>query len=238
MGTKPPETGLRIEKHMNWEPLILTFKLATVTTLVLLLVSLPLAAWLARSRSPLKPVVESLVSMPLVLPPTVLGFYFLIAFSPGNAFGSWLETWLGLRLVFSFPGLLVASVIYSLPFMVHPIQSGLSSLPKSLEEASWVLGKGRLETFFKVLLPNIRPALLTGLVLSFAHTVGEFGVVLMIGGSIPGQTKVASIAIYEEVEAMDYAAAHLYSLILFALSFGILLLVYLVNGGFLKRFWR
>ncbi len=223
---------------MNWEPLLLTFKLATVTTFVLLVLCLPLASWLARSRSALKPVVESLVSMPLVLPPTVLGFYFLIAFSPGNSFGGWLEEWFGLRLVFSFPGLVVASVLYSLPFMVHPIQSGLSALPKSLEEASYVLGKGKLETFFRVLLPNIRPALLTGLVLSFAHTVGEFGVVLMIGGSIPGQTKVASIAIYEEVEAMEYASAHLYSMILFALSFGILLLVYLVNGGFLKRFWR
>ena len=223
---------------MNWEPLLLTFKLATVTTFVLLLLCLPLASWLARSRSAIKPIVESLVSMPLVLPPTVLGFYFLIAFSPGNSFGGWLEEWLGLRLVFSFPGLVVASVLYSLPFMVHPIQSGLSALPKSLEEASYVLGKGRFETFFRVLLPNIRPALLTGLVLSFAHTVGEFGVVLMIGGSIPGKTKVASIAIYEEVEAMQYDSAHLYSLILFALSFGILLLVYMVNGGFLKRFWR
>ena len=126
---------------MNWDPLILTFKLALVTTLLLLVLSVPLAYWLAYTRSRVKPVVESLVSMPLVLPPTVLGFYFLIAFSPGNAFGQWLNEWLGIKLVFSFPGLVLASVIYSLPFMVHPIQSGLSSLPESLREAAWVLGK-------------------------------------------------------------------------------------------------
>ncbi|SFR31475.1 molybdate transport system permease protein [Robiginitalea myxolifaciens] len=223
---------------MNWEPLLLTLKLALTTTLVLLLVSLPLAAWLSKSRSPLKSVVDTLVSMPLVLPPTVIGFYFLIAFSPSNAFGQWLDEHLGIQLVFSFPGLVLASVLYSLPFMVHPIQAGLRSLPPSLAEASYILGKDRLTTFFRVLLPNIRPALFTGLVLSFAHTVGEFGVVLMIGGSIPGVSRVASIAIYEEVETMNYAAAHTYSLILFGLSFAILLSVNLINGGILKRYWR
>ncbi len=223
---------------MNWEPLLLTLKLALTTTLVLLLVSLPLAAWLAKRRSPLKSVVDTLVSMPLVLPPTVIGFYFLLAFSPSNAFGQWLDEHLGIQLVFSFPGLVLASVLYSLPFMVHPIQAGLRSLPPSLAEASYILGKDRLTTFFRVLLPNIRPALFTGLVLSFAHTVGEFGVVLMIGGSIPGVSRVASIAIYEEVETMNYAAAHTYSLILFGLSFAILLSVNLVNGGILKRYWR
>lgn len=223
---------------MNWEPLLLTLKLALTTTAVLLLVSLPLAAWLARKRSPLKSVVDTLVSMPLVLPPTVIGFYFLIAFSPSNAFGQWLDEHLGIQLVFSFPGLVLASVLYSLPFMVHPIQAGLRSLPPSLAEASYMLGKDRLTTFFRVLLPNIRPALFTGLVLSFAHTVGEFGVVLMIGGSIPGVSRVASIAIYEEVETMNYAAAHTYSLILFGLSFAILLSVNLINGGILKRYWR
>lgn len=223
---------------MNWEPLLLTLKLALTTTAVLLLVSLPLAAWLARKRSPLKSVVDTLVSMPLVLPPTVIGFYFLIAFSPSNAFGQWLDEHLGIQLVFSFPGLVLASVLYSLPFMVHPIQAGLRSLPPSLAEASYMLGKDRLTTFFRVLLPNIRPALFTGLVLSFAHTVGEFGVVLMIGGSIPGVSRVASIAIYEEVETMNYAAAHTYSLILFGLSFAILLSVNLINGGILKRYWK
>ena len=223
---------------MNWDPLILTFKLALVTTLVLLVLSVPLAYWLAYTRSRVKPVVESLVSMPLVLPPTVLGFYFLVAFSPGNAFGQWLNEWLGIKLVFSFPGLVLASVIYSLPFMVHPIQSGLTSLPESLREAAWVLGKTPLQTLFRVLLPNIKASLLTGIVLAFAHTVGEFGVVLMIGGSIPGSTRVASIAIYDEVEALNYEAANFYSGVLFVITFSILLAVYLVNGGYLKRFWK
>lgn len=223
---------------MNWDPLILTFELASVTTLILLGVSIPLASWLSASRSRVKPVVETLVSMPLVLPPTVLGFYFLLAFSPGNAFGQWLDQWLGLQLVFSFPGLVLASVIYSLPFMVHPIQSGLSALPASLREAAYVMGVSRRRTLLKVLLPNIKPSLLTGIVLAFAHTVGEFGVVLMIGGSIPGRTRVASIAIYDEVEALDYGAANFYSSVLFVITFCILLLVYLVNGGYLKRFWK
>jgi molybdate transport system permease protein len=223
---------------MDWQPLLLTFKLAVVTTAILLVVSIPLAYWLSTTKVRIRPVIESLVSMPLVLPPTVLGFYFLLAFSPGNAFGSWLNEWLGIKLVFSFGGLVAASVLYSLPFMVHPIQSGLSSLPASLKEASYVMGKSRLTTLWKVLLPNIKTSVLTGIVLAFAHTVGEFGVVLMIGGNIPGKTKVASIAIYDEVEALNYPAAHFYSLLLFALTFGILLIVNLVNGGYLKRFWK
>lgn len=181
---------------------------------------------------------ETLVSMPLVLPPTVLGFYLLIAFSPSNSFGNWLEESIGLRFVFSFEGLVLGSLLYSLPFMVHPIQSGLSNLSPSLKEVAYVLGKSKMTTLFKVLLPNIKPSLLTGIVLSFAHTIGEFGVVLMIGGNIPGSTKVASIAIYDEVESLNYAAANTYSIILFLLTFAVLLLVYLTNGGYLKQFWR
>lgn len=223
---------------MNWDPLYLTFKLALVTTVLLLVFSMPLAYWLAYSRSRVKPLIETLVSMPLVLPPTVLGFYFLLAFSPGNAFGQWMNDWLGIKLVFSFPGLVLASVIYSLPFMVHPIQSGLSSLPDSLREAASVLGKSRTQTLVHVLLPNIKASLLTGVVLAFAHTVGEFGVVLMIGGSIPGTTRVASIAIYDEVEALNYEAANFYAAVLFVITFCILLAVYLINGGYLKRFWK
>ncbi|MEO1263324.1 MAG: molybdate ABC transporter permease subunit [Bacteroidota bacterium] len=219
---------------MDWQPLILTFKLALITTVFLLVVAIPLAYWLAHSKSRIKPVVETLVSMPLVLPPTVLGFYLLVAFSPSNAFGNWLDEWLGLRLVFSFEGLVLASVIYSLPFMVQPIQSGLTNLSASLKEAAYVLGKSPTTTLFKVLLPNIKPSLLTGIVLAFAHTVGEFGVVLMIGGNMPGRTKVASIAIYDEVEALNYGAANFYSLVLFIITFIILLIVYLVNGGYLK----
>lgn len=215
---------------MNWQPLFLTFQLALITTAVLLVVGLPLAYWLAYTKNRFKPVVETLVSMPLVLPPTVLGFYFLLAFSPNNAFGSWLEEWLGLRLVFSFGGLVLASVIYSLPFMVQPLQTGLASLPPSLAEAAALLGKGRWQILRYVLLPNIKGALLTGTVLAFAHTIGEFGVVLMIGGNIPGRTRVASIAIYDEVEALNYGAANAYSLVLFALSFLILLFVYWLNG--------
>jgi molybdate transport system permease protein len=220
---------------MEWEPIILTFKLALVTTSILFMVSIPLAYWLAYTKNRFKPIFETLVSMPLVLPPTVLGFYLLIAFSPSFFFGQWLDEWFGLRLVFSFEGLVIASVLYSLPFMVHPIQAGFSNLSSSLTEASFVLGKSKSTTLFKVLLPNIRPSLLTGIVLAFAHTIGEFGVVLMIGGNIPDKTRVASIAIYDEVESLNYGAANAYSLILFAVTFFVLLAVYLVNGGYVKK---
>src|SRR5690606_11342299 len=206
------------------------------TTAILFVLSIPLANWLANTRSKIKPVIEALVSMPLVLPPTVLGFYMLVAFSPSNSFGNWLNEWLGIRLIFSFGGLVVASVIYSLPFMVQPIQAGLSSLPSTLKEASYTMGKSKIKTLLKILLPNIRPSLLTGIVLSFAHTFGEFGVVLMIGENMPGRTKVASIAIYDEVEALNYTAANNYSLILFFVTFIILLLIYLINGGYFNRF--
>jgi len=223
---------------IDWQPLQLTFRLAFITTLLLLVVSIPLAYWLAYTKHKVKPIIETLVSMPLVLPPTVLGFYLLIAFSPSSPLGNALNEYLGLRLVFSFEGLVLGSMLYSLPFMVHPIQSGFANLPSSLKEAAYMLGKSRRTTLFKVLLPNIKPSLLTGIVLAFAHTIGEFGVVLMIGGNMPGRTKVASIAIYDEVESLNYAAANAYSLILFAITFAILLLVYLTNGGHLKRFWQ
>ena len=212
----------------------LTFELAAVTTLILLLLGIPLGYFLSQTKSKIKPVIETLVSMPLVLPPSVLGFYLLLAFSPKNSFGSWLEETFDLRLVFSFEGLIIASVIFSLPFMVHPIQSGFSSLSKSLKEASFILGKSRLETLFYVLLPNIKPSLLTGIVISFAHTVGEFGVVLMIGGNISGETKLASIAIYDEVEALNYDLANQYAFTLFIISFVILLFVYMINKKMLK----
>ncbi len=220
---------------IDWEPLVLTFKLAATTTVVLLIIAVPLARWLAYTRSRIRPILETLVSMPLVLPPTVLGFYLLIAFSPSNAFGGWLQDWLGLRLIFSFEGLVLASLIYSMPFMVHPLQSGFASLSPSLQEAAYVLGKSKTATLFKVLLPNMKSSLLSAVVLAFAHTIGEFGVVLMIGGNIPGQTRVASIAIYDEVEALNYAAANTYALILFVLTFIMLLGVYLFNGGYLQR---
>lgn len=219
---------------MDWQPLILTFELATATTLVLLIIAIPVAYALAFSKSKLKPIVETLVSMPLVLPPTVLGFYLLMVFSPSSFLGSWLQNVIGIRFLFSFTGLVFASVCYSLPFMVHPIQAGFSKIPLNLIEASYTLGKSKWTTLWAIILPNIKPALLTGIVLSFAHTIGEFGVVLMIGGNIPGKTKVASIAIYDEVEALNYAAAHWYSFVLFAISFMILLLVYSKNNNPLK----
>ena len=211
------------------EPLWLTFKLAFLTTLILFVVAIPLANWLASKKHIFKTVAEVFVSMPLVLPPSVIGFYMLLAFSPGNVLGEYLEKWFDIRLVFSFSGLLIASVIYSLPFMVHPIQSGLSSLSPSLKEAAYSLGKTKWQTLIKVLLPNIKSSLLTGIVLTFAHTVGEFGVVLMIGGNIPGKTRTASVSIYDEVEAFNYHNANVYATILLVLSFGILLLMYLAN---------
>jgi len=210
-------------------PLWLTLKLALSTTLILFIIAVPLANWLSGKKGFFKIIVQAIVSMPLVLPPTVIGFYLLLAFSPANFFGRWLEEWFDVRLVFSFEGLLIASVIYSLPFMVHPIQSGLVSLPQSLKEASYSLGKTKYETLLKVLLPNIKSSLLTGIVLTFAHTVGEFGVVLMIGGNIPGKTRTASVAIYDEVEAFNYHNANVYAVILLVLSFAILFIMYLYN---------
>lgn len=223
---------------MNWIPIILTLKLAFATTVILFIVSLPLAYWLAYGKTKVKPVLETIVSMPLVLPPTVIGFYLLVAFSPQNAFGAWLKDVFGLQLVFSFPGLVVASCLYSLPFMVHPLQSGLASIPSSIKESAVLLGKNRVTILRKVLLPNIKPSMLTALVLTFAHTMGEFGVVLMIGGNIPGKTKVASIAVYDEVESLNYLAANQYAIILFVLSFITLFIVYLFNGGYLKNHWK
>lgn len=219
---------------MNPEPLWLTFKLATITSVILLVLALPLAYWLAFGKFKGRGIIESLIGMPLVLPPSVIGFYLLLAFSPSYWFGAWIESLFGLRLVFSFPGLVIASVLYSLPFMVYPIRAGLQSLPASLREASYTLGKNEWETFFKVLLPNCKPAILTAFVITFAHTVGEFGVVLMIGGNIPGVTKVASVAIYNEVEALNYGAANDYAMVLFAITFVILLLVYSINNRLLR----
>ncbi|NNC95962.1 MAG: molybdate ABC transporter permease subunit [Chitinophagales bacterium] len=222
----------------DWDPILLSLKLASVTTVILLILAIPIAYWLVYSRFKFKAVVEAIISLPLILPPTVLGFYLLLAFSPSFFTGSILNSLFGTSIAFSFFGLVVASVIYSLPFMVHPIRSGLSNLPESYSDVSKVLGKSKLTTLFKVLLPNIKPSLLTGIVLAFAHTLGEFGVVLMIGGNIPSETRVASIAIYDEVESLNYASANTYSLILLVLAFIILLLVSSYNRNYLSRFWK
>ncbi|MEL6670952.1 MAG: molybdate ABC transporter permease subunit [Bacteroidota bacterium] len=219
---------------IDWTPLQLTFGLAALTTGLLLLVGLPLGYGLAYGKFRGKAVAEALIAMPLVLPPTVLGFYLLLLLSPNRGLGAWLNEVLGLQLVFSFEGIVLASMIYSLPFMVQPIQAGFQKLPAALHEAAYVLGKNRWQTLFRVLLPNMKPALLTACVLSFAHTIGEFGIVLMIGGNIPGETRVASIAIYDEVEQLNYDAAHLYAGLLLGITFVILLLVYGVNREGIK----
>ena len=216
------------------QPIILSLELASITTALLFLFAVPLAYLLSENDFKLKPVVSAIISMPLVLPPTVLGFYLLVAFSPNNFLGGIIEKIFNLRLVFSFEGLVLASMIYSLPFMLNPIQAGLESLPASMKEASYTLGKSKFQTLIKVLLPNIKPSLLTGVVLSFAHTIGEFGIVLMIGGNIPGKTRVASLAIYDEVESLNYHNANVYALTLFMVTFLILLTVYIFNRRYLK----
>ena len=214
---------------VSFQPFWLTFQLAFITTFVLFLIGIPIASFLAFTSFRFKAAIEAIVGLPLVLPPSVLGFYLLLLFSPTSFIGYWLQTAFNIRLLFSFPGLVVASVIYSLPFMVQPVQAGLQSLPHNIKQASYTLGKSRLQTLVQVLLPNIKPALLTGIVLSFAHTIGEFGLVLMIGGNIAGKTRTASIAIYDEVEALNYHTAHIYAIILLLVSFTILLVVYAAN---------
>lgn len=227
--------------NFNWLPLILTFRLALITTLVLIVVGVPVAYFLAFSKNKLKVFAEALIAMPLVLPPTVLGFYLLIVFSPNSLLGGWFNQNLGVELAFSFAGIVIGSVIYSLPFMVQPIQNAFQSLPKSYIETASVLGKSKWETLRFVVLPNSKKAIISALVLTFAHTVGEFGVVLMIGGSIPNKTKVASIAIYEKVESLNYQEAHQYAFVLFVISFLMLLGVYAYNrsnGNLLMSFYK
>jgi molybdate transport system permease protein len=214
---------------MDLSPIWLTLKLAGITTLLLLLIGLPFAWWLSKGRSFFKIIVEAIITMPLVLPPSVLGFYLLLAFSPQHGIGKWLLHTFNVQFVFSFQGLVLASVVYSMPFMVGPVKSALQQLPAALAEASYTLGKTEWQTFKSVLLPNIKPSLLTAIVLTFAHTLGEFGVVLMIGGNIPGITRVASIAVYDSVEKMDYVAANNYSLILFSITFVLVIAVFVFN---------
>jgi molybdate transport system permease protein len=213
-----------------YETLLLTAKLAAWTTVILLVIGFPIAYFLAYKRFFFKPLVEALISMPLVLPPTVLGFYMLVAYSPQNAFGHFLEQTFNLRLAFSFEGVLVASVIFSLPFMIQPLQNGLTGIPNSLREASQTLGKSELTTFTRVLVPNMVPSVITAIAMTFAHCIGEFGVVIMVGGNMPGETRVASIAIYDEVQSLNYETANRYSFVLFIVSMLILTLIYSING--------
>jgi molybdate transport system permease protein len=211
------------------QTLWLTLKLAVSTTVILILIGLPFAYWLAYTRIKIKPLIEALVSMPMVLPPSVIGYYMLVIYSPRNWFGEWLGRVFDVRLAFSFEGVLIASVIFSLPFMIQPLHNGLRSLPNSLREASYTLGKSKATTFFRVLLPNIKPSIITAVALTFAHSIGEFGIVLMVGGNMPGETRVASIAIYDEVQALNFEAANQYALILFLVSLILLTIIYSIN---------
>jgi molybdate transport system permease protein len=195
---------IELLKNIELEPFLISFKLAGITTIILFIISLPLAWYLSQTKSKFKPIIESLTALPLVLPPSVIGFYILWALSINSPIGAFFEDFFGIKLVFNFTGLVIASCFYSLPFMVQPLQSGFESLNKNMLEASYICGKSKIETLFKIALPNMKPALMTAIIVTFAHTVGEFGVVLMVGGSIPSETKVASVAIYEFVEIMDY----------------------------------
>jgi len=210
-------------------PVVLTLKLALVTVLILLVIGLPLAWWLAETRSRFKPLWESLTALPLVLPPTVLGFYLLILLGQNGALGQFWYDITGSPLAFSFTGLVIASCFYSLPFVVQPLQTAFEKLDKQSIEAAYTLGASRVRTFTLVVLPMIRRGLITAVVLGFAHTVGEFGVVLMVGGNIPGETQVISIAIYEAVETMDYTTAHWMSAGLLFFSIVVLFAVYSLN---------
>lgn len=207
----------------------LTFKLAAVVTLLLLLMSLPLAWWLARTQSRWKPLVETVVALPIVLPPSVLGFYLLLAMGPAGPVGQLTQAFGLGTLPFSFWGLVVGSLIYSLPFVVQPLQNAFAGIPSALLEAAATLRAGPWDRFIHLILPLARRGILTAVVMGFAHTVGEFGVVLMVGGNIPGETRVVSILLYDQVEALDYAAAHQLALVLLAFSFSALLLLYVFN---------
>lgn len=210
-------------------PLWLTLKLSFWTTFILLIIGIPLSYYLAYTKYRMNTLLEAVISLPLVLPPTVLGFYLLLLFNKKGFLGYLWYKLFGKQLVFHFEGIVLASIIYSMPMMIHPLTAGFRSVPKNLIEASWTLGKSKLETLLRVILPNMKASILTGLVLSFAHTMGEFGVVLMVGGSIEGETKVVSIAIYDAVEKIDYSIAHMYAFILLSFSLFALLSLYILN---------
>lgn len=210
-------------------PLLLTAKLAGLTTLILLVIGTPVAWWLANTKTKIKPLVETVVALPIVLPPTVLGFYLLVILSPQSSIGGWWFELTGQTLTFSFSGLVIASVIYSFPFVVQPIQNAFESVGQDMMETAYTLGAKPVDAFFSVAVPLAKRGFLTGAVLGFAHTLGEFGVVLMVGGNIPGETRVVSIAIYDHVETLEYGQAHELSAILLVFAFAMMLLMYVVN---------
>lgn len=217
---------------IDWRVIVVTAELATVSTVVLLVFGTPLAWWLARTKSRARPIAEAIVALPLVLPPTVLGFYLLVFLGPAGPIGRVLEAIGGPRLVFSFTGLVVGSVLYSLPFVVQPLHNAFRAIPNRLLDAAATLRARPFDRFKSVVLPLARPGFLTAATLGFAHTVGEFGVVLMIGGNIPGRTEVLSIALYNHVEALEYAEAHTLAAGLLVFSFAVLIAVYSLNRRF------
>ena len=210
-------------------PLFLTVKLAAITTLILLIIGTPVAWWLSTTRLKIKPLIETIVALPIVLPPTVMGFYLLILLSPQSTVGSWWLELTGETLTFNFIGLVIASVLYSFPFVVQPLQSAFENVGRDLMEAAYTLGAKPLDAFFSVAMPLAKRGFLTATVLGFAHTLGEFGVVLMVGGNIPEETRVISIAIYDHVEMLEYGKAHTLSAILLGFAFITMLLMYTVN---------
>jgi len=212
--------------------LLVTIKLASITTVILILVGTPIAWWLSQTRFKFKAAVEAIIALPLILPPTVLGFYLLMTLGTNGPIGNFLESLGGSSIAFTFTGLVVGSVIYSLPFVVQPLQNSFGSIGKQPMEVAATLGASKLDRFFTVVVPLARSGFITASVLGFAHTVGEFGIVLMIGGNIPGETGVLSIAIYDHVEAMEYSQAHVLAGGLLALSFVMLLIVYIFNHRF------
>jgi len=218
-----------------YEPLLLSAQLAFVTMVILILAGTPLAWWLSQTSSRWKPAAQAVVAMPIVLPPTVLGFYLLILLGPDGSIGKWWVQLTGSTLTFSFTGLVIASCIYSLPFAVQPIQNAFEALPRQTLERAWTLGASRLDAFFSVVVPLSVRGFVSGMVLAFAHTLGEFGVVLMVGGNIPGETRVASIAIYDHVESLNYAAAHRMSLLLLGFAFVVLFGMYVFNRRWSTR---
>lgn len=218
---------------MNWTAIWVTFKLASLTAGALIVIGLPIAYWLTYSRWRWKFLVESIVALPLVLPPTVLGFYILVAIGPHSPLGRLYVDVVGEPLPFSFQGLLLASILYSLPFAVQPFATAFEQVDQRLIEASWTLGISKVKTFYKLIMPLSTAGVITGVVLSFAHTLGEFGVVLMVGGNIEGVTRTVSIDIYDEVQALNYAGAAQTAAFLLAISYVVLLVVYAMN----RRVW-
>jgi molybdate transport system permease protein len=218
---------------MNWTALETSLRLAGATSIILLFIGMPTAYWLAYSRRRWKFLVEALVALPIVLPPTVLGFYVLVAMGPRSPVGQWYERFAGQPFPFTFEGLVLASTLFSFPFAVQPMAAAFSAVDRRLLEASWLLGVSRFGTFLRVIVPQAIGGLVTGFVLSFAHTIGEFGVVLMVGGNIEGVTRTVSIDIYDEVQAFDYAAANQTALMLLVFSFTVLASVYALN----RRIW-